>query len=429
MNRLFASNTIVRLALLFTLIVGALLAAGLVGWQQVRREVAERAQAEVDRAVGAVLDHADADGAAFETSARTAVSALRARTARLGAPSLGPSDGQGAQTLRFGRHDAADQPGLLASVAASDSASANLYIFRRDRFAPLGPAPRADGGAAGVAPLEADSEAFESLRAGRPFTGPVETRDRRYFAHFEPMIDKQGQVIGAYGALHPLEHLDDIARELSSSPVFLHGFLGIINRRGEVVFRTANLDPDWLRRGIAGRSGHGANADDPLRRYQLLSTEAARRDLRILAGVADADLDVQTLRLTGAALSFVGVVILLALSLAWLQARRLTDALADAEQARAAAEAAGAALNSELEQAAKYVESLLPPRTLDGQVAADWLYQPSVGVGGDAFGYHWLDERHFAFYLLDVCGHGVGAALLERPTGLSSARRRRCWRR
>jgi sigma-B regulation protein RsbU (phosphoserine phosphatase) len=40
------------------------------------------------------------------------------------------------------------------------------------------------------------------------------------------------------------------------------------------------------------------------------------------------------------------------------------------------------------------------------------LYRPSEEIGGDAFGYHWLDESRFTFYLLDVCGHGVGAALL-----------------
>ena len=37
----------------------------------------------------------------------------------------------------------------------------------------------------------------------------------------------------------------------------------------------------------------------------------------------------------------------------------------------------------------------------------------STSLGGDAFGYHWLDENHFAMYLLDVSGHGVGAALLS----------------
>lgn len=67
-------------------------------------------------------------------------------------------------------------------------------------------------------------------------------------------------------------------------------------------------------------------------------------------------------------------------------------------------------LQAELAEAADYVKSLLPS-PLRGQIEIDWLFIPSTQLGGDAFGYHWLDERHFAIYLLDVCGHGVGAAL------------------
>ncbi len=42
-----------------------------------------------------------------------------------------------------------------------------------------------------------------------------------------------------------------------------------------------------------------------------------------------------------------------------------------------------------------------------------WEFLPSSTLGGDSFGYHWLDKDHFAIYLLDVCGHGVGSALLS----------------
>jgi phosphoserine phosphatase RsbU/P len=69
-------------------------------------------------------------------------------------------------------------------------------------------------------------------------------------------------------------------------------------------------------------------------------------------------------------------------------------------------------LADELSQAAKYVISLLPER-LKGDVSTDWSFVPSVELGGDAFGYHWIDADHFAIYLLDVCGHGVKAALLS----------------
>ena len=64
----------------------------------------------------------------------------------------------------------------------------------------------------------------------------------------------------------------------------------------------------------------------------------------------------------------------------------------------------------ELAKAARYVRALLPePQT--GLIDADWVYMPSAELGGDAFGYHWLDDENFALYLLDASGHGFGAAL------------------
>jgi sigma-B regulation protein RsbU (phosphoserine phosphatase) len=70
-------------------------------------------------------------------------------------------------------------------------------------------------------------------------------------------------------------------------------------------------------------------------------------------------------------------------------------------------------LAEEVAQAAKYVCSLLPEPITEGPVRVDWRFVPSTQLGGDSFGYHWLDDEHFAVYLLDVSGHGVGASLLS----------------
>jgi sigma-B regulation protein RsbU (phosphoserine phosphatase) len=70
-------------------------------------------------------------------------------------------------------------------------------------------------------------------------------------------------------------------------------------------------------------------------------------------------------------------------------------------------------LAAELALAANYVISLLPAPITEGPVQTRWRYFPSTQLGGDCFGYHWIDPDHFAMYLLDVCGHGVGAALLS----------------
>jgi sigma-B regulation protein RsbU (phosphoserine phosphatase) len=70
-------------------------------------------------------------------------------------------------------------------------------------------------------------------------------------------------------------------------------------------------------------------------------------------------------------------------------------------------------LAKDVAQAAKYVYSLLPDKLKKGDIRTDWRFIPSAELGGDSFGYDWVDDDHFAFYLLDVSGHGVGAALLS----------------
>src|SRR5262245_38065909 len=68
-------------------------------------------------------------------------------------------------------------------------------------------------------------------------------------------------------------------------------------------------------------------------------------------------------------------------------------------------------LAEDVASAARYAQSLLPAK-LTGDVAVDWRFVPSAQLGGDMFGYHWLDPDHLAIYLLDVSGHGVGSSLL-----------------
>ena len=75
-------------------------------------------------------------------------------------------------------------------------------------------------------------------------------------------------------------------------------------------------------------------------------------------------------------------------------------------------DAAYSALRDDLDQAARYVESLLPAPLVEARVQTKWRFIPSASLGGDAFGYHWIDDDHFVVFLLDVRGHGVGAALL-----------------
>lgn len=86
-----------------------------------------------------------------------------------------------------------------------------------------------------------------------------------------------------------------------------------------------------------------------------------------------------------------------------MQRNEAYNALAESQQA----------LATQLQKAADYVESLLPPPVKTGAIRTDWRFFPSNDLGGDSFGYHDIDEENYAMYLLDVCDHGVGPALLS----------------
>lgn len=88
-------------------------------------------------------------------------------------------------------------------------------------------------------------------------------------------------------------------------------------------------------------------------------------------------------------------------------------ALLERNEAFAALEKSQRTLAAELAEAAAYVRSLLPPPLERPGLATAWEFLPSSSLGGDAFGYFDIDAEHFAVFLLDVCGHGVGSALLS----------------
>lgn len=73
-------------------------------------------------------------------------------------------------------------------------------------------------------------------------------------------------------------------------------------------------------------------------------------------------------------------------------------------------------LEAELAEAATYVTSLLPrdtPRDATNCVSVSSCFISSQALGGDCFDHYWLDPDHLVMYLLDVSGHGLGAALLS----------------
>jgi sigma-B regulation protein RsbU (phosphoserine phosphatase) len=70
-------------------------------------------------------------------------------------------------------------------------------------------------------------------------------------------------------------------------------------------------------------------------------------------------------------------------------------------------------LENDLRSAALIQKSLLPqPGLRFPGLELSWRFRPSEAVGGDMFNIFRLDVRRVGLFLLDVCGHGVSAAMM-----------------
>ena len=70
-------------------------------------------------------------------------------------------------------------------------------------------------------------------------------------------------------------------------------------------------------------------------------------------------------------------------------------------------------INHELETAGKIQKSLLPDSKLEiDNIIIAWRFEPCGHIGGDIFQIHEISKEQIGIYMLDVCGHGVSAALV-----------------
>ena len=83
-------------------------------------------------------------------------------------------------------------------------------------------------------------------------------------------------------------------------------------------------------------------------------------------------------------------------------------------QAKQELEAAYSGVRESLDAAAKIQRALLPSKSpaIDG-FEFRWVFEPCDELAGDGLNVIPLDDRYVAFYMLDVTGHGLPAALLS----------------
>jgi signal transduction histidine kinase/CheY-like chemotaxis protein len=262
----------------------------------------------------------------------------------LGPPSLGPQPiveaGQRLPDLRFGATPVSARADLVAAVSEQMGATATVFVASGDRFLRLvTTVRRGDGSLAVGTELDPSGEPYKALRRGRLYLGVTLIFGNPYFAAYQPIRDRSGQVIGAFYAGYPIATLGEIGRSVRDTRILDNGFVALEDARGVRHFQSSHVPAQTVRDLLDGpaarKPGSALWRQDG---YEISRRRFVPWNASILTAKYLPDLDRLSLKLSLGVLGLTAVMIVAVLALSWLFSQRLTRALIAGKIARQRAE-------------------------------------------------------------------------------------------
>ena len=106
----------------------------------------------------------------------------------------------------------------------------------------------ADGERAVSTALDPAGKAYAAISSGSAFYGLVNILGKPYLTGYEPIKDASGTTIGVYYIGIQLTALEKLGQEISSMKVLLNGFVALLNEKGDVIFHSANTNPETVQK-------------------------------------------------------------------------------------------------------------------------------------------------------------------------------------
>ncbi len=319
------------------LLVAALVGLALLGgYRNLRQTVEADLEGDIAQRTAQVRRDLVTTHALYLERVHTAMRVLRDATDQLGSANIAPGDatdrvgGREVPVLRFGLTPVANDFTVVDHAVSLVGGTATIFVRSGDDFVRVSTnVLRPEGGRAVGTILDPSGPAIAAIRCGEAYYGVVDILGRPYLTGYAPAADASGEIVAIHYVGYLIEELDRIGDHLADARLLGSGFFALVDRQGQPLFHTKDADPDLIR-SAAARSASLAWDDDsgwswraepfPLWRFTLLS--AYRPD----------EVHRETWNRVLPVFGFMVPLIVAALALGYVLARRLSTALAEAER-------------------------------------------------------------------------------------------------
>jgi signal transduction histidine kinase/DNA-binding response OmpR family regulator len=338
-----------KVALWFLVVVIALSGAIFMGYHRISELIRHEAEMQMSSRLGHVIDVLATTNETYLSLVHASMRVLKTEASRLGQVSLEPAK-PGSMTkneLFFGGLCVNGSFDLVDEVTDLMKGTATIFIRDGDRFIRISTnvQKRVDGTRAVGTELDPNGKAIGHLLKGESFYGVVDVLGTPYITGYEPILDGDGKVVGAYYVGYVLDQLATIKDALNNSNgLLVGGFFALLDPGDNVIFHTK--DTLFERDVPPVVKAHHENTTDPAN-WKVEARTFVPWDYDVIAAMYIPDVAKITWRMMWQAYGATGGVILAVLIVSFILASKLSDALESAEiatedalQAKDAAESA-----------------------------------------------------------------------------------------
>ena len=318
-------------------LVAALVALALFGgYRNLRHAVENDLHHDIDRRIAQVRRELVTTHGLYLERVRASMRVLHAATDQLGSASIGTGTdhvaGREVPVLRFGLTPVANDFTVVDQVTTLMGGTATLFVRAGDDFVRVSTnVMQADGTRAVGTILNPAGPAIVQIRQGKAYYGVVDILGRPYLTGYDPIFDGTGNIIGIHYVGYLIENLDRIGEQLADARLLDSGFFALVDREGKPLFQTKGADPALIRASAAHTKSLAWTEDG----WSWQAEPFPLWGFTLLAAHRHADIQHETWMRVLPVFGFMVPLIFAALALGYFLARRLSNALAEAERLQA----------------------------------------------------------------------------------------------
>jgi methyl-accepting chemotaxis protein len=149
--------------------------------------------------------------------------------------------------LIFGRTPQGNNFTLVDQVKKIMGGTATLFVKRGTDFIRVSTnVKKPDGSRAVGTLLDSKGNAFAAVHDDKSFYGVVDILGSPFMTGYEPMKNKQNEIIGIWYVGYPLSSLNQLGESITKARILEHGFVALLDAKGKLLFKSDNVSGEEI---------------------------------------------------------------------------------------------------------------------------------------------------------------------------------------